>query len=694
MKSLIQKFRILFFLPAVFSDSAFAEKDIQEIIVTSDFRESQLNTISTSITVIDASVVKQRNNSHIEQILMLAPNVNFASGASRGKYFQIRGIGERSQFGDPLNPSVGTYIDGIDFTGIGGAATLLDIDQIEILRGSQGTRFGANSLAGVFNIKSFDPSTERNGYFKTSLSSHNSLSFETASSGMAANNLLYRLALGINHSDGYIENTTLNKNDTNNLNEVTSRLKLRFLASEDLDIDLTFLHLDLDNGFDAFSLDENRKTMSDSPGHDRQKSDAFAIKGQWRKDNIFKMNTSFTSQRTEIEYGFDEDWSYGELWLANQGWDYSVFDNYYRDIARNSAETRLLSGSEGMMFNSDWIFGIYTQNSKEDGIRVRTGDDIFQYKYSSSSDSIYFQLNTPLGSGFSLESGLRYEDWKASYFNLFGIMDNNDERLIGGKLSIEYSNQSDDLFYFSIAKGYKAGGFNTAEDLPSESIRRFETEFQWNYEAGIKISSINSVSSHFSIFYIDRKNLHLKSSRQEPDLSWTDFISNAGEGYSYGAEMEFSWQLNENFSLVSNIGYLKTKILEHNNPNRSLDLTGRSVAHAPSYTFFASANYLFSKNISGSLEIEGKDKYFYSDSHNYESAAYALVNARMSYRLQNKNIIFFVNNLTDKEYGTRGFDFSIYPWDQDPRVGDGYDELQYQQLGSPRVIGLSLQADF
>ena len=65
MKSLIQKFLILFFLPAVFSDSAFAEKDIQEIIVTSDFRESQLNTISTSITVIDASVVKQRTNSHL-----------------------------------------------------------------------------------------------------------------------------------------------------------------------------------------------------------------------------------------------------------------------------------------------------------------------------------------------------------------------------------------------------------------------------------------------------------------------------------------------------------------------------------------------------------------------------------------------------------------------------------------------------
>ena len=103
--------------------------------------------------MIDAEVISQRNSNHLEQILALAPNVNFAAGASRGRYFQIRGIGERSQFVDPLNPSVGTYVDGIDFTGFGGAATLLDINQVEVLRGSQGTRFGANALAVLLILK-------------------------------------------------------------------------------------------------------------------------------------------------------------------------------------------------------------------------------------------------------------------------------------------------------------------------------------------------------------------------------------------------------------------------------------------------------------------------------------------------------------------------------------------------------------
>jgi outer membrane receptor protein involved in Fe transport len=247
-----------------------ADTAMEEIIISSDFRQSQLKNIPTSISVIDAEVIGQRNSRHLEDLLALTPNVNFASGASRGRYFQIRGIGERSQFVAPLNPSVGTYVDGIDFTGFGGAATLLDIDQVEVLRGSQGTRFGANALAGVINLKSADPSAENQGYLKTSASSYNGISVETAVGGLLNDQWLYRAAIGKTASDGFIKNTTLNKKDTNNIDELTSRLKLRYLAADNLTIDFTALHLDIDNGYDAFSLDENRNTMSDQPGHDRQ----------------------------------------------------------------------------------------------------------------------------------------------------------------------------------------------------------------------------------------------------------------------------------------------------------------------------------------------------------------------------------------------------------------------------------------
>ena len=111
------------------SPLAAADKEIEEVIVTSEFRNATLLDTAASITIFDDSIIKNRQAKHLEELLNLAPNVNFSSGASRGRFIQIRGIGERSQFIEPLNPSVGILVDGIDFTGIAGAATTMDIKQ-------------------------------------------------------------------------------------------------------------------------------------------------------------------------------------------------------------------------------------------------------------------------------------------------------------------------------------------------------------------------------------------------------------------------------------------------------------------------------------------------------------------------------------------------------------------------------------
>ena len=82
-------------------------------------------------------------------MLNTAANVNFNTGASRGRFIQIRGVGLRSQFVDPVNPSVGLLIDGINYSGLGGSSLLFDTQQAEIYRGPQGTRFGADAMAGT-----------------------------------------------------------------------------------------------------------------------------------------------------------------------------------------------------------------------------------------------------------------------------------------------------------------------------------------------------------------------------------------------------------------------------------------------------------------------------------------------------------------------------------------------------------------
>ncbi|WP_372740634.1 TonB-dependent receptor, partial [Neptunomonas sp.] len=228
------------------------------IVVTSGFRGAAIQEVPTSLTVVNDQAIEERNADHLEDLINLAPNVNSSSGASRAKYFQIRGIGERSQFIGPINPSVGVIMDGIDMSNIGGAATMLDAQQVEILRGPQGTLYGANALAGLINIRSNDPTTVTKGNIETTISSYNTRRLSAAVGGPINDSVGYRVAFESNKSDGFTENDYLNEDNTNNIDETLFRGKLRIEASDYHMIDLTAFYANIDNGYDAFSLDNTR----------------------------------------------------------------------------------------------------------------------------------------------------------------------------------------------------------------------------------------------------------------------------------------------------------------------------------------------------------------------------------------------------------------------------------------------------
>ncbi|MBP6683630.1 MAG: TonB-dependent receptor plug domain-containing protein, partial [Halioglobus sp.] len=185
---------------------------LEEVVVTAELRPAPLLGQIGSISVISARDIREREAQHLEGILNLAPNVNFAGGSSRARFFQIRGVGERSQFQEPLNPSIGLVIDGIDFSGLGGAGTLFDVQQVEILRGPQGTLHGANALAGLIDIRSGQPEAEPGLRVEAGAADYASWNAGVMSTGpLQADTLLYRLAVNRFQSDGFIENDYLGR---------------------------------------------------------------------------------------------------------------------------------------------------------------------------------------------------------------------------------------------------------------------------------------------------------------------------------------------------------------------------------------------------------------------------------------------------------------------------------------------------
>lgn len=243
--------------------------ELDEIVVTATLRSAPIIDVPASVTVLPRQTLEDAGRANFEDVLGLIPNLNWAGDTSLPRYFQLRGIGELEQYQGAPNPSVGFLIDDIDFSGLGTAGTLYDIDQIDVLRGPQPTRYGANALAGLIYMKSAEPTNAP--YARVDLEGGDyGVNSEGAVVSGPVDSLdsAFRIAAQRYYSNGYYHNLYLNRDDTNRQDEYTFRAKWTFTPSEPLRIELTAMQVDIDNGYDAYAIDNSRNTESDQPGVD------------------------------------------------------------------------------------------------------------------------------------------------------------------------------------------------------------------------------------------------------------------------------------------------------------------------------------------------------------------------------------------------------------------------------------------
>ena len=666
------------------------EQAIEVITINGDFRSTSLQKTASSLSVIASDEIDARNAQNLEEIIARTPNVNFSSGTQRARYYQIRGIGERSQFKEPINPSVGLVIDGIDFSGIGSIASTFDVEQVEVYRGPQGTRFGANAMAGMINITSAAPTDNFEGKVRLSAGNYDSYSAGLVLSGPATEKVNYRLAVEQYNSDGFIENDFLNRDDTNNRDELTLRGKLAIAASKDLAIDITAFIADFDNGYDAFSLDNSRDTLSDQPGFDRQETKALATKFTYQGFNNFTIESIVSYADSALDYGYDEDWAYVGI---RPDWEYSSTDHYFRDKSSATFELRAVSAPGGEIFNGStaWVTGLYYKQEDEDLLR--------QYTYLSSdynstfdTDNIaaFVQFDSQLNEKLSLTTGLRVERRNSDYSDSEQINFDPSDTMVGGKLVLSYQMDDSNLFYGSVNRGYKAGGANTDGSLPN-NLREFSPEYLWNYELGYKVSLLdNQAYVRSAVFYMDRDDMQVRTSYlEERDDGSTDFVSylgNAATGTNFGLELEAGWQATTELEIYGSLGLLDTEYDGFIDADGN-DKSGDEQAHAPSYQFNVGVNYQLSDNLLVNISVDGKDEFFFSDSHQEKSESIEVVNMSVSYSEDDWQVKLWARNLFDEEYATRGFYFG-----NDPR--DEYTAKAYYQLAEPAVFGATFDYSF
>ena len=693
----------LLLLPLLFSVFIFS-KNIEEVVVKGEFREKSISEEDSSISIISSETIKSKAIKHFQQLSYLVPNLNYAGSDSRARYFQIRGIGERSGYQGTPNSSVGFLIDDIDYSGQGGIATTFDLDQIEIYRGPQGSRIGANALAGLIYIKTKDPTDKFEGTSEFTIGSYGTKSAGVAFGGplKVNNDLSYRLVLRKDKSNGYRKNLYLNKSDTSRKDEATARLKINWKFDDQTSIDFLVMQVDIDDPADIWTIDGSLNTLSDRPGMDSQKTNAYGLK-VFRALNGFEIQSLTSSTDTDVVFSYDADWGNPD---SHAPYIYNYFSETLRDRSSFSQEFRLISDKSDFLSNNllEWVVGMNYLELKEtnlkydDGIYGDPADPYGPYASESSSSSSYKSENLSffgnidylLSESTRISLGLRMEDWKSKYSDSFGESFNPSNEMSGGKISLIKNIESESNIFISIAKGYKQGGFNLGLGLGGDVSNKdltYDPEFLTNYEIGINSKLMDSkLNIETVIFYSDREDQQVLISTQvdRTDPNTFSFLTqNAAEGINYGLEINLDMQLTNDFNIFANLGILKTEI---KNWESRLDLEGRSQAHAPERSYALGFNWALQANTYLSADVTGKSEFYYSDSHNNKSKSYNLMNINYGYEKNNWTYGLWVRNVFDTYYSVRGFYFG--------NEAPNFEDTLYERHGDPRHMGISVRYDF
>ena len=672
-----------------------AEEPLEEIIVTADFRERSIAEVPLSITVLDRAMIEQAAVQHFEELIYTLPNVNWSGDGNRARYFQIRGVGELEQYEGAPNPSVGFLIDDIDFSGIGTVATLFDIQQIEVLRGPQGSRYGANALGGLIFVQSVDPTDEWTGMARLTAGQDGTVAGGVAFGGpvSAGSTLRYRLSAHHHQSDGFRNNTYLGRSDTNGRRESTVRGKLLWETENDWSFRLTGMYTDIDDGYDAFAIDNSLTVLSDKPGKDAQASAGVSLKAIWRGSDTISLTSITSVTDSDIDFSFDADWGNPEAW-APFTFDFVTLND--RERKTISQEIRVASTDGAGLFNdaAQWLAGLYLFKLEERLMTVNQGeffdpfsgfalslDTRLESRFESLNVALFGQLGFAIGNSGELTVGLRVENRSTDYTDSAGLALGPGETMLGGEIAYSANLAHNMTGYLSLAKGYKAGGFNLG--LVPEDRRKFEQEELWNLEAGIKSFWLDGrLLFNAAVFYNERRDQQVRTSLQlvpNDPTSFVFFTDNAAKGKTLGLEADLKWIPDDAWELYANVGILNAEF--ENFVTAVGDLSGRDQAHAPAYTLALGGVYRHPSGMFARIDVSARDEFFFDVSHDQKSEPFELVNARLGYQTARWTAQIWARNLFNERYAVRGFFFGNEPPD--------FPNTLFIRQGDPRQIGIT-----
>lgn len=705
------------------SESAQQKYTIEEILVTSQRREQNLQKVPAAVTAFTGSQLREADISGLAQLSSYTPGL-FISNFSLGQpNIRIRGVGS-SDDGAGSDIPVSVYVDDVY---VGRMSTinidLFDLERIEVIRGPQGTLFGRNTTAGAINITSVKPSKNTRARIEASLGNFNRNTLRAFTTGsLLSDTVLGKVAVSSRRRDGYQDNI-FNGKQQQDEDTLSARAQVLLQPDDNLEVLISAENsIDRLGGTGRIPTDpmhpsgqifvanggSPRNALNDDTGFTDRDIEGYSIKLDW----ITKLGalTSVTAFR-ESTFDYQED-STGlnpDINNVNAISDITdrvaleVTDNVYETTRQFSQEFRLSSLQE--QSNWHWLIGTYFLDQRVH--RIETFDfasigvvEVSDQDNRTESFALFGELSYEILDRLNLTLGLRqtYEKkdirQKAQhadilFFETYDVSAGDEWSNLSPKFGLDYRLTDDVLIYFIGSRGFKSGGYQGQASLAMAAQTSFDEEIVTSYEVGFKSQWLDDrLRLNFAGYYIDYDDLQFASIErgEAVDSIVGVFVTaNAASAEMSGFELELSAHPFPNLMVSGSYAYFDGEFKQFMDGS-GIDRSGAKVDEAPREMLALSVQYKWylktGASIRWGLDYRYQGITYRSFERNRLDAirAYHVVDARTSFLTSDGvwEFSLWSKNLTDELYQSHTY-----------RV-----DAPYDLYAPPRTYGITLSWNY
>lgn len=630
-------------------NSGQADSGLEEIIVTAQKREQNMQDVPVAVTALSAETLTNRNVASVADLPRLAPSLTLTQGnVPTNNSLNLRGIGTIA-FSTAIEPSVAVVVDDVALLQQAQAFSgLSDISRIEVLRGPQGTLFGKNASAGAVNIVSQGASDVFTGAVTGTATTDDEYRVDASLAGPLGENAGFRVNAFYGDRKGYIRNLE----DGSRLNNDKSygfRGRLELKPTETLKVDLIASHsISESDGFArtfraaptgaaVFGTPLTDSLVGITPGEDNysvrldkplfNKSKQTTVSGRATLDLGFADLISVTSYQ-DWRFQFEEDFDYtvSDVLGIPGG---IVADSTYH-ATQFAQELRLVSPSKGRF---SYVLGLFYADGKTDREFERgpSGPVVASWASQSRTESYaaFGQATFNLTDTTHIDAGVRFNHEKvgASFLNrvpnasppadnatcLTTCVGNAKDSVVTWKTALRQDIGDAVMVYASFARGYKGQGFDISTGFnPRRAAFPVRPETSNAYEVGIKSRFLdNKVQLNIAGFWSDFRDFQAQSGILLPDNTVLLTLNNVGKVRTRGIEAELTAKPSAALTLDSAVSFTDTRIMEFPGAQcytgqttgcvdldgdgpatvKGQDLAGKRLPNAPRLKFNAGFNY-------------------------------------------------------------------------------------------------------